>query len=100
MADELSDYLQGSYVDEKRDIGRLRDIGSQVVEVFKSFFLKAESQWPYEVVDGQEIAAPETFSFSTNAIIVFALAVATRRISRSHLAPPVQNAPIAPPDTA
>lgn len=35
------------------------------------------------------------FSFSTNAMIVFALAVATGRISRSELLPTVQQAPIA-----
>jgi len=98
MADELSDYLQGVYIDEKRDIERLKGIGSRVLGVFERFFDQAEGQWPYEVVAGQQVPRPERFSFSTNAMIVFALAVSTGRISRSGLIPTVKDAPIATRD--
>jgi len=99
MADELSDYLQGSYLDEKRDIERLQEISSRILEVFDRFFLKEEGVWPYEVVDREDVASPKTFSFSTNAMIVFALAVATGRISRSQLIPTVRHAPLTMQDT-
>jgi hypothetical protein len=95
MADELSDYLQGAYLDERRDIERLKETGSKILNVFDHFFLQAEGVWPYEVVDGQDIPSSVVFSFSTNAMIVFALAVATGRISRSELLPAIRQAPVA-----
>ena len=100
MADELGEYLQGSYLDEKRDIERLKETGSRVLSVFDRFFIKAERVWPYAVDDGKDIPSSVDFSFSTNAMIVFALAVATGRISRSELLPTVRQAPIATYDNA
>ncbi len=100
MADELSEYIQGPYLDEVRDIERLKDTGSRVLRVFDRFFLEAERAWPYDLVDGEDARPSKSFSFSTNAMIVFALAVATGRIDRSQLVPAVRQAPIATYDDA
>lgn len=89
--------FKAPYLDEKRDIERLQETRSGILEVFDRFFLKDEMVWPYEVVDGEEAASPRTFSFSTNAMIVFALAAATGRISRSQLIPTLQHATVAMP---
>lgn len=89
MADELSDYLQGGYLDEKRDTSRILGICSSLLGVFDRLFLSEHDEWAYEAIDGDLLSEPKTFSFSTNSMILFALAGATGGVSLSELLPRV-----------
>src|ERR1700736_1788722 len=93
MIDPLDIYLQGDYRDERAEIDRLQALSQHLLRVFSKYYEIAEQTWPYELVDGHEGEA-RGFSFSTTAMILFALAVALGKVSKSVLVPTVRLIPI------
>jgi len=86
MTDELDRYLQTEYPVAVQHTEEIRHIMEEVLNVFGSFFLEDQKTWPYQLVNNSSLERPE-YSFSTTAMILFALSLATGRIRNSSLAP-------------
>jgi hypothetical protein len=93
VIDPLDIYLQGAYRDERADVDRLQAISQGLLNVFDGYYNSDSLTWPYQLVDGAEVDIP-SFSFSTTAMILFALAVATGRVAKSVLVPTVRISPM------
>lgn len=89
MPDDLEGYLQKDYPAEKAEIERLRGLVREILAVFDATKLENEGTWPYYVKVGDDPHGSRDFSFSTTAMILFALGLVTGRISGSVLAPAV-----------
>ncbi len=86
--DTLEEYFQGSYLEEKRDIEHIDDLLSEIWPIFYDFYYK--TGWPYEIGDSQDVDIPQKFSFSTNAMILFVMALALGRLQKCVLLPTIQ----------
>lgn len=86
---DLDGYLQGDYRDDRATVTRLRDVSLRALDMF-SRIQNERGWWPYELMNLQQIEDPTTFSFSTTAMIVHALAITTGRIKSSVLVPAVR----------
>jgi len=88
MADELELFLQGEYVSRKARIEDIRRLTNEVIEVF--LWTPSDGVWPKELKTGaREQGTVEPYSFSTTAMIAFALSLVSGRSSASPLAPPL-----------
>lgn len=86
--DQLSDYLSGSFRDEVRDRERTEDLAGKVLATFLNSF--QNGRWPYLLRDGINVDAPRTYSFSTNVMILHALAAAAAPIRDSVVAAAIE----------
>jgi len=87
MADDLERYLETEYQADKALIERVQRLTAEVTDVFVRTFRDDSGTWPYELVNEQAPEAPAKYSFSTTAMIVFALSVALGRVRDSTLVP-------------
>jgi MoxR-like ATPase len=83
--DPLEQYLQSSYLEEKREVGSIDGLIKEVWPVFPNFL--SANGWPYEITDGDKPANVKQPSSSTNAMILFILAQLLGRLSSSPLLP-------------
>ena len=97
MADELETYVKDEFASARSPIDEIRRLTQQVGGVFVAAFDHSGESWPYELVTGQALptALPKRspsseYSFSTVAMIAYALSLLTGAIERSSLAPVVQ----------
>jgi len=91
---ELEQYLQSpERRSEEADIAAVEKIAVDVVKVFVSSFDSSEAAWPYKLVNGGERKRSKQFSFSTMAMICFALSIVVERIQASVLAPTLGSLP-------
>src|SRR5437867_8877270 len=89
--DTLQDYLQNEYRDHKRELDHLDRLLAEVWPIFPGT-LVAEG-WPYEVRNGHKpVPLTDNYSYSTNAMILFAMAVALGWAEPSALVPRIQPA--------
>jgi integrase len=86
-AGELQTWVQTDRPRERRRIQQIESLAREVITVFRASFLDKTSAWPYELVEGEARVPPEQPSFSTTAMITFALSLAGGRIEASSLAP-------------
>jgi len=91
VADDLSEYLGIDYRDQKAAIREIQSLVAEVVHVFRWSF--SGNTWPYELVSRQSLEPPSNFSFSTTAMIAFALGLVTGRVKESSLVPAVSQIP-------
>lgn len=84
--DSLAEYLQGDYVQDSGEIEQIGARTKRLVEMFLDFF---KGGWPYQLSSGEAPREPKD-SHSTNAMILFALAAATGRVTSSSLVPAIR----------
>jgi len=94
----LDEYLRGEYSTARRSIQDTRELLNEVLRVFARTFDAPRKTWPYQFVNGVDPTRP-FYSFSTTAMIAFALGLETGRIARSVLVPAVEPDPRLLPDT-
>lgn len=90
---DLNDFLQGEYPATRGAIQGIRDLVGEVVGVFAGCFLKEDETWPYQLVSDRPLERPKSFSFSTTAMIIFALSITSGRVRESSLVPAVRQIP-------
>lgn len=92
----LDEYLQGPYREDRREIEEAGRRLECVWPVFTEFYSdeKDKEGWPYEIEAGHDPEIPP-FSFSTNAMILFAMGVSLGRVESfaCHLTPRVVYVP-------
>jgi AcrR family transcriptional regulator len=88
VADDLAEYLRTAYLREKSTIGEIQSLVEEIVRVFSWSFLG--TTWPYELVSKEAPRRPRSFSFSTTAMISFALGLVTGSVTESSLLPAVR----------
>ena len=93
MADDLETYLQQQHQVESAPLGEIERLTDQVLPVFVNAFLEDEQAWPYELRDGQKPTLPQEYTFSTSAMISFALSLVSGKITTSSLVPTAVRAP-------
>jgi adenylate kinase family enzyme len=85
------DYLEGAFQNDQRQLQRINDIIEEASQLFGRVVI--DDEWPYDLEDGKPISGRkntehEGYSQSTNAMILFALVAAARKIApRSPLLP-------------
>jgi len=89
--EQLELYLRGDYLDEKQELQKVHDLIREIIPVFGNFFSKTYDCWPYELSNKEPVTIPKRFSFSTNAMILFALGVACGKVQSSVLVPAVRH---------
>jgi hypothetical protein len=89
--DPLAEYLQGEYVQDTTEIEQFAARTHSLVRFFLNFF--RDGGWPYELSSGKD-PGPSTHSHSTEAMILFALAAVTGRVSNSLLVPAIKLRPL------
>lgn len=94
MAETLEDYVQQDYERERAPLEEIRELTEEAFKVLAETFLVDDRSWPYEIVDDLEPHASSEYTFSTNAMIAFALKLLAGRIITSSLVP----AAVTPPD--
>lgn len=78
------DYLEGAFQNDQRQLQRTNDIIQEVSQLFGSVVINNE--WPYELEDGKPVSERKSkqhkyYSQSTNAMILFALVAAARKMA-------------------
>jgi hypothetical protein len=98
ILDALAEYLRTAFVTEREEMHNLRDTADEVLATLQRF--KRNAQFPYELADGTHFASSQ--SSSTSAMILFAMGVATGKITSSILIPRVslRNQDEMPPEPA
>jgi adenylate kinase family enzyme len=86
--DPLDEYLQGTYLDEKRDITRVDTLLSDVWQSLTYTYTK--KGWPYEFKDSGPLTQPDKWSYSTASMILFALASSIGLSNENALLPSVR----------
>jgi hypothetical protein len=89
MADDLEGYLLTQHPVDKATVDEQQRLVNDVLETFAASFLQSPGTWPYQLITGESPEVPRRLSFSTTAMIAFALGLATGRIQQSSLAPSV-----------
>jgi hypothetical protein len=92
MTSDLEQYLQTDYPRHKSTIDEIYSLTAEALPQFVSAFDKAGACWPYELVHLQRPERQNKFSFSTTAMIAFALSLMTGRVRDSVLVPAIRNA--------
>lgn len=87
----LEPFLRTTARDAAAQIVEIQALIDEVLETFCTSFLE-DRTWPYELVNGKE-RKRDDYSFSTIAMIAFALSLATGRIKHSVLVPTVAWSP-------
>jgi DNA polymerase III delta prime subunit len=90
---DLTSFLQTGFPDAKRDIQEIQDLTEEVVETFSEYFLNDDAVWPYQLVSDQPPRSLDPYSYSTTAMILFALSLTTDRIRKSSLVPALSRIP-------
>src|SRR5438445_1143759 len=75
------EYFELAFQEDQDELARTRQLVGETAKTFPS--LAIGNVWPYEVVNGGNLEVPGTYSQSTNAMILFALAAAAGRVRRS-----------------
>lgn len=83
--DNLAEYLRTAFVNERDEMDKLRGEADEVLATLQRF--KKNAQFPYELVVGKHPSSSP--SHSTSAMILFAMGVATGKITASVLVPRV-----------
>src|SRR5262245_38456336 len=87
----MGHYLQGDYLKDKHEIAGLSDLIEEIGPVFGRTFDRERKAWPYEIQrDRKWTLLKNKYSHSTNAMILFAMAVVSSRLRKSVLAPAVR----------
>lgn len=91
MAEDLESYFRTDYKADSAAMDEVQRLIDEVLGTFaqKKFFHESPGTWPYELVNGVSPRVPSQLSFSTTAMISFALALANGRLRGSSLAPAV-----------
>jgi hypothetical protein len=89
MADDLESYFLNEHQMDRAAIDEIQRLTDEVLETFGRSFLDGPRTWPYQLINGEMPVAPRQISFSTTAMIAFALGLAIGRIRESALAPSV-----------
>ncbi len=87
MPDDLEQFLRTAYPSTKASIEQINFLIKEVVDVFTWTFDEGEATWPYQLVSAAQSWPATKYSFSTTAMIAFALQLATGRVRDSSLAP-------------
>lgn len=90
---DLSEFLDRERPAVKAAIHEIQGLIQEVVNMLVEQFLEQERTWPYQLIDGQAVKRPKEVSFSTTAMIVFALGLAARQIHQSSQVPAVRYLP-------
>jgi ATPase family protein associated with various cellular activities (AAA) len=85
--DMLDEYLYGRLRTETREVGKLTNFLVRVIEQFTPLANVENGTWPYKVSEAESIKEEAGYSFSTNGMILFALAVTTGRLKHAALLP-------------
>jgi hypothetical protein len=88
VQDDLDTYLRLELPLHRESLSRVQALTTEVLGVFDRFFLDGNT-WPYELVSGQAAIESKRYSFSTAAMITFALKLALGDIRQSVLVPEV-----------
>jgi len=88
MPDALERYIQDDFPVDKATVDELQKLIVEILEMFDGAFDPSVGAWPYQLVSGEPREASRV-SFSTTAMIAYALALATGGIRTSSLAPAV-----------
>jgi hypothetical protein len=80
----LDEYLRGEFSADQEAIHRVRDTADQALRTLQSF--SQDGQWPYEVANAANTALKE-YSFSTSAMILYAMASASGQLRPAVLVP-------------
>ena len=83
----MPDDLDASLLTGRAALVEIQSLIQEVLKTFSGHFDKSNRTWPYQLVHGEKVDPQRGISFSTNAMIVFALALATGKIRESSLAP-------------
>jgi DNA replication protein DnaC len=86
MADELEQFLKTRRTTHRAEIERIRRLNREIVAMYADCFLEDEKGWPYQLVNRRMPESPRG-SFSTPAMIAFALGLLIGRIESSTLVP-------------
>jgi hypothetical protein len=86
MTDELEQFLKTRRAEHLAEIQRIHGLNEKIVSMYVDCFLEDEKGWPYELVNRGKPESPKG-SFSTPAMISFALALVIGRIESSALVP-------------
>jgi hypothetical protein len=84
----LEEFLRSEAARTKAHIAEVQRLVDEVLEVFTAF--SSDRTWPYELVNAERPAPSRDYSFSTAAMIAFALRMAAGRIHDSVLVPAVK----------
>lgn len=90
-ADGLELFLRTEARQKTEQIEEIRALIDEVLDVFIRTF--SDDSWPYLLANTQKLEAMTQFSYSTSAMIAFALGLTTGKIERSELAPVVETPP-------
>ena len=82
--DESEDYLRHAYPRDKHELLRIEDLLEEVWPLFEHSYV-ADKGWPYEIKDGTDLQRDFKPSSSTNAMILFAMAIAMGGLDESCL---------------
>jgi hypothetical protein len=90
---DLAEFLRTDYQAVKDEILGMQRLVDDVVRTFAKFFVDEANAWPYELVNNTKPQSIAPFSFSTAAMILFALSVWAGRVDQSSLIPAVKRIP-------
>src|SRR5260221_465667 len=90
--DELGRYLRDSFYGQKRQVEEIGQLVGEVFPIFLNFWNDEEKTWPYELKD-QEEPKSRGYSYSTTAMILFALASVVGDARETVLLPALRRAP-------
>lgn len=85
----LEQYLSTEYLEERREIEKIRQHIAAVAPLFVNFCNDKgndKGKWPYEVANGKPTDYPH-YSHSTHAMILFTMAVLSGRVKNGQLVP-------------
>ena len=85
-SEHLWTILRTEYFEDKHQLARLSARIDEVAPVLGKGFHVGDRAWPYELQRDLELKIGH-YSFKTNAMILFAMAVVSNRVERSVLAP-------------
>lgn len=99
--DELERYLRESYRGARREVGELGELITEVSPVFLASWNADKKEWPYGVPIEKSVKKTrkktkrkkKKYSYSTNAMILFMLALATDKVKSSSLVPTLPDNP-------
>jgi hypothetical protein len=86
--DTLDSYLRGEFIHDQSDVDRLTELSTRILRMYVAEgVIDRTTLWPYSLVDSTPVVRQENLSSSTASMILFALAVASGRITSSSLVP-------------
>src|SRR5215211_1893275 len=83
----IGNYLRNGFRIDKERVTAIHELITELMQVYPRFFDGDKKAWPYLASEDADHRPPEDYSFSTNAMIMFALATSAGLLEESALVP-------------